>query len=600
MITLKNRNVLKLAQVLLFISTAVCLSACTSSIREPLLISAAIETPYPETVTYYIDKANISQQSSERNDYLLKAAGRLIEQRELSKASSILSSIGKLAKEQQSEKTLLFAKINYLRGRNQTSLNLLRKISEASFSSRELQAYYLQLLSLVSHALNQAAMEVSARMRLEALIPAENQLYNQQQLWFALSKLPLSQVCEVNEEADWLTRGYFSLSCLSRKNQGNGVALLEGLIDWQRVYQRHPANNLLPENLTTIPKNLVSRPVKKIALLLPLNGQLSGPGKAIRDGFLTSFYQESRSKPKIRFFDTNNGSLLNHYQQALAEKSEFIVGPLDKANVQTLLGKKVEVPVLALNDLGRASQQPFFQFGLSQRDEAIQVAREMKERGKTKTLVIAPAGSWGDGIVDAFNQTFKNGGGVVVSQYRYQSNSNVKQGIRSLLEIDKSSARNADLQRLLGRNVKTITRRRDDFDSIFLLSYASKAREIKPLLNYYYAKNVEVFSTSLVFAGIKDSNRDRDLNGIWFCDMPYVLDQRRFSKQPRWPEQLNSYVRLYALGLDSYLLSKQLNQLLLFPLLGLSDNTGLLFLKDNGHIVRRLRFAKFVNGVPKA
>jgi outer membrane PBP1 activator LpoA protein len=82
--------------------------------------------------------------------------------------------------------------------------------------------------------------------------------------------------------------------------------------------------------------------------------------------------------------------------------------------------------------------------------------------------------------------------------------------------------------------------------------------------------------------------------------MPYVLDQRRFSKQPRWPEQLNSYVRLYALGLDSYLLSKQLNQLLLFPLLGLSDNTGLLFLKDNGHIVRRLRFAKFVNGVPKA
>ena len=130
---------------------------------------------------------------------------------------------------------------------------------------------------------------------------------------------------------------------------------------------------------------------------------------------------------------------------------------------------------------------------------------------------------------------------------------------------------------------------------IFLLSYPSMARQIMPLLNYYYADDVPVYATSSVYAGSENSMKDRDLDGIIFCDMPWVFRHQMGSRN--WPEQFNSYNRLYALGLDSYALSNQLNQLLLFPALGVSDNSGVLYLSEHQKIARILVFGQFKQGL---
>jgi len=139
--------------------------------------------------------------------------------------------------------------------------------------------------------------------------------------------------------------------------------------------------------------------------------------------------------------------------------------------------------------------------------------------------------------------------------------------------------------------------RRRDFDVIFMVAYPSKARQIMPLLKYYYAGDVPVYATSMVYAGNTDAMKDRDLNGIIFSDMPWVFTHSMSNKN--WPEPLNSYNRLYALGMDSYALSTQLNQLLLFPSMGVSDKTGVLSLNSSQQIARTLAFGQFKNGLPQ-
>ncbi|QOW24053.1 penicillin-binding protein activator [Lysobacter sp. H23M47] len=47
------------------------------------------------------------------------------------------------------------------------------------------------------------------------------------------------------------------------------------------------------------------RPPVKLGVLLPLSGDMAAPAAAVRDGFLTAYYAESRRRPDIAFYDTH-------------------------------------------------------------------------------------------------------------------------------------------------------------------------------------------------------------------------------------------------------------------------------------------------------
>jgi outer membrane PBP1 activator LpoA protein len=64
-----------------------------------------------------------------------------------------------------------------------------------------------------------------------------------------------------------------------------------------------------------------------------------------------------------------------------------------------------------------------------------------------------------------------------------------------------------------------------------------------------------------------------------------------------WPEQFNSYNRLYALGMDSYALANQLNQLILFSADGSRKAQGTLYLKSSQHVARILEWGQFKEGL---
>ena len=93
------------------------------------------------------------------------------------------------------------------------------------------------------------------------------------------------------------------------------------------------------------------RPPVKLAVLLPMSGNLAVAATPVRDGFLAGYYGEARRRPDVSFYDTAGaGGALAAYDQAAAEGNDFVVGPLGRDEVNALFAKgALPVPVLALN-----------------------------------------------------------------------------------------------------------------------------------------------------------------------------------------------------------------------------------------------------------
>lgn len=339
---------------------------------------------------------------------------------------------------------------------------------------------------------------------------------------------------------------------------------------------------------------------KKIFVLLPLQGQYGDSGQAIRNGFMGAFYANKSHKgtpPAIKVIDTSNQNINAAYQQALSQGADLIVGPLDKDQVQTLIkGTSLTVPTLALNAVTDKNIPNLFQFGLSQLDEADQVAQRAFRDGHRRALVIAPAGNWGAGIAARFKSRWQTEGGVVVDQLNYQQSAQLSEKIRQVLHVSPPVGK---------KSAPVLVRRRQDIDMIFLLAEPARAREIAPLLKFYYAGNLPVYATSSIYSGTKNTTQDSDLDNIQFADMPWVLGglpndlaSLQQNVSDLWKTSYSRNPKLYALGADAFALSLHLNQIDQNPIQGIRGATGTLYLRDNQKIYRELPWAKMREGNP--
>jgi outer membrane PBP1 activator LpoA protein len=140
---------------------------------------------------------------------------------------------------------------------------------------------------------------------------------------------------------------------------------------------------------------------------------------------------------------------------------------------------------------------------------------------------------------------------------------------------------------------------------IFLVAEPERARQIIPLLKFYYAGKVPVYATSLIYSGISNPDHDNDLNNIQFTDMPWVLgglpEELQAIQQnaaEMWKSSYSHNPKLYALGADAYQLSISLNQLKASSSQSIHGGTGTLRLQENQHIGRELPWARIHNGKP--
>jgi outer membrane PBP1 activator LpoA protein len=575
----------------------VLLCQCTKveDVQTPL--KKQVSTPFSMPASAYLALAN-NQPDEERQTMLIMAAGRYLYEDKWQDALNILAQTSTLSVIQSDEKNILLAKIESIQQKPRAAIEKLSSIKQLKQLPTYFQAQYHDVLASSYEAVGNASLAVAERMKVDPLLSDdESRKNNRSALWLTLTKLPEPELAtlalEAKEGSDF--QGWTQLALIPKQASSHEHSLLDQVAHWKQKYPDHPANSLLPASLSSVKPYLQGTP-EHLALLLPISGPLAGPGGAIRDGFLAAYHdRHSNQKTKVKLYDTAAGDVEKLYEQALADGADYVVGPLTKNDVMKVAAMPHPVPTLLLNDVDLSNSNNAYQFGLSPSNEARQVAVKARKNGYSRALVIAPAGAWGDELVGAFSKQWQSSGGVVVDRLAYDNNTDLNQSVRTTLHVSEKVANEKQVKPVAGKNTPSQAKRRQDMDMIFMIAYPSKARQIMPLLKYYFAGDIPVYATSTVYAGSTNLLRDRDLNGLIFCDMPWVFNHQMTSKN--WPEQLNSYSRLYALGMDSYALSTQLNQLMLFPSMGMSDNSGVLYLNQMKQVARVPMWGKFKNGV---
>ena len=219
--------------------------------------------------------------------------------------------------------------------------------------------------------------------------------------------------------------------------------------------------------------------------------------------------------------------------------------------------------------------------------------------------MLIPIGPWGERVSTAFKTRWEEIGGQVVEQEPYNAARNdYSNPIRMLLNIDDSRRRYRSIATLLNQNLKYTPRRRQDIDFIFLAAYPRQARQIRPQLKFYHAADLPVYATSHVFTGNLNPERDRDMDGLMFGDMPWVLTGNtshrglRAEIETHISKAGNRLQRLYALGIDSFNIIGALSPLKQYPYQRYDGETGSLSLDPKQRVQRQLTWVRFRSGRP--
>jgi hypothetical protein len=455
----------------------------------------------------------------------------------------------------------------------------------------------------------------SARERVlldKTLQDPDARLENDTQIWEALNNLTDAELQQYRSAPppDTLS-GWLELMELTRLYLQQPDALATVIPQWQQRYPGHPASPVFVARLMDTMRQ-AGRPPASVALLLPLNGKLADAASAVRDGVLAAYYDTPATgvQPLLRIYDSGDSpeTALASYRQAVAEGAEFVIGPLRKEAVEVVLDQPVlPVPMLALNTIEAVLPDTAgrFQFGLAPEDEAREAARRAWREGYTRCIALLPDTDWGERVYAAFAGEWQSLGGVILETQRYDSTkADHSKVISAALNLDNSIARHRQLSGHLGRQLDFEPRRRQDLDFVFLVASPGQARLIRPQLSFFRATSVPVYATSQVYGGTPNAAADADMNGITFCDMPWVLDSGNNWKHLQqavseyWGPNATRYARLYALGIDAWRIVPYLGELggsMFGAYRGVSGN---LSLDNRGVINRSLRCARFENGVP--
>ena len=450
---------------------------------------------------------------------------------------------------------------------------------------------------------NSTAAAVAAYALAARTLNHPRSIHNIETLWHLLITLEKAELERLAEDANsYELRGWIELARVFLAEESNIRSQLNAIERWRSVWTSHTASQTLPSDLAALQSLWDDRP-RKIALLLPLQ---QPAGIAIQEGFFSAYYESlqiSRDVPTVSTYDTSSVVNLEAvYQQAVESGADLIIGPLTKPLVNQLAEKEdLPVPTLALNyaDSTEESLQNLYQFGLAPADEISQILDLAWARNYRRAALIAPEAADYDRLRSTFAAHWQDRGGKIVSLATYGETNDYSTVIKNLMAIDASEERLESLRSLLPRNnIEFIPRRRQDIDFIFLIANPRQARLIKPTLAFYFAADVPVFALPSVFDGLNGSTDNRDLEGIWFADAPWLLENGSLKQQINGQLRAaqGSYQRLRALGVDSFRLYPRLNQMTRRPDIAIAGATGSLTLPESGRIHRSLQFAQFRGG----
>ncbi|MDO4708415.1 MAG: penicillin-binding protein activator [Pseudomonadota bacterium] len=315
------------------------------------------------------------------------------------------------------------------------------------------------------------------------------------------------------------------------------------------------------------------RPPNALAVLLPLTGAMANAAKPVRDGLMAAYHAERRTRPPVRFYDTSAG-VMAAYQRAVAEGADYVVGPLQRGEVDTLFAQgQLPVPVLALNRGERDTPESHIAFSLAPEDEGIAAAEWLIARQASRAVVILNPGD--DALrraANAFSERLHQRGGQVVETVRLGN-------AASHLNIATTAP----------------------VDAVYFAIRGEQARNLMAAINQHPAlARAARIAAAQITSGMGNAEEASALDGIVFPGES--LQTRSISGLPGNPGALTpsargAAARLFAFGHDAWLITAYPERLSHPREGGLGGATGVLKLDGFGNITRSPDWSVLRGGV---
>lgn len=310
------------------------------------------------------------------------------------------------------------------------------------------------------------------------------------------------------------------------------------------------------------------RPPLKLAVLLPLSGDLSRAALPVRDGLLAGYYAEDRRRPEIIFHDTAAGVDVA-YEQAISEGSDFVIGPLGRDEVGALFSRQsLPVPVLALNRGNVPPPPGNLSFSLAPEDDGVAAAEYVISRGARRVLVLADGDDSMRRSAAAFRTRLEQLGGNVVVE----------------LVVNQ-------IPGAMGSALNTAATTDGGIDAVFMALRPAQVGAVATQLGEVGLGGKLRVATSALAGARPADTADHALDGIAFpsdawsvqhvAGLPSSATAGSMLATARGGAQ-----RLFAFGFDAWLITAFLERLATDTSASVAGATGTLRLDSAGNVVR--------------
>lgn len=570
----------------------------------------------PQTATQWIDHAELLERQGslvERNQALLSAAEIYLDEQQNEAAQQIL---------------LALKSVSFIGEAQKHYHYLVARAYQDKLLAADLLPWLTPLASDTALRDGQLALTAQLNMRQGDWLNAANAMAKLSmqdqdtvgQIWSLVNRAALeADGGQFDVPAN--LQPYKALYELIKAEGFSAQSLSHAVNQYTQVFIGHPLVEYLPEEVINA-QNEEDIPLDEVVVMLPLSGRFEQTGSTIKNGILSAYYQQQESattgqKAKtLRFIDTQD-----HTPEQLVEQigdAKILIGPLLKSNVEALTAKlPADVSMLALNrvDLPAAIIDTETQnllspavayFGLTPEDEAIQLAELMHSKHYTSPVVVAGSGSTYQRMQKAFASHWKKLANEHVldantTLVTFDDSDSLKDRVTEALDVAQSEARIKLVQAYLGETLHNTPRSRRDIDAIAVFANPEQTELLNPVveasISPYVDTVVPVYASSHSLDYDNEKNQWRDLQGIHFIDMPWLLpnnSQPTLASQNKqlWPNQTTPQSRLFAMGYDAYAILPKLSRLKVLPQLSVDGLTGKIYLNQNHQIVRVLPVGK--------
>ncbi|MBM6549880.1 penicillin-binding protein activator [Marinomonas ostreistagni] len=492
---------------------------------------------------------------------------------------------------------LLVAQTAVALDQSNVALDALKQAERMPIAERP--QYHIALLNTradVMGALDNWTRAVRDRSNLSLILPKAQQLENQQKLWLAIQNLTDNEVSDLQQSDLPLIRGWLNISNILRRQDLTVEQQVSAYERWRSDNPSHPAAINAPLDFQVM-STLKEQEPNSIAVLLPMSKELKPASEAILNGMLKSYYANAESqRPALHVIDTDQYTdFADAYQAALDSDAETIVGPLRKQNVARLGNLVEDVPTIALNQLEtNRVVDNLYHFSLNVRDDIRELMSFAKQEGASNAAVLALQTTWAARQSDQFNFIAQEQELPVLTTLSYEDTPNGRQQtVKKLLQVDESEARIQQIRRWTKQSVESTPRARQDLDYVYYIGKLDDAKQIRPLLDFYFAEDIPMLAAPTIHDRTPSPNtKEEDIERIVFSEIPAITNADQ--EQTNTPFLLQ---RLDAMGNDSYLIAKRLMLFTHVQSAKVSAKTGILTLDGDGIFNRRPNIVTYKQGV---